>query len=348
MPVATDASSAEAAIPSACAELQGYRYTWNHRRVPDGDHIAWLAYHPAPLEAATTDAPLDRLDLHIAGAGSARVVSFAISPAWGTSDLCGPVWLADRASILIGYHTRGEDSVTDACVDVVPRDGEPRPLLREPGAQVLSIARSRDGGTIAVLLRATYPQRATLVLCGPDGAERTRIDATAWNDRAAAPSPDGTRIAVVTDRGVGVLAASGGEPQLLAEAPEQGFGVALPQWLANGESFVTTQNGDVVHVGLATGVLHRWPAPTLDGTAVAAFVLRGDRIAGAVVTHETDATAIDLLLHAGDAPKRVYADLWWLDLRDGSAVRSSMRDQRLVNWRHLAYVPRLSELMARW
>jgi len=343
----TDFAAAEAAIPKARTDLHEHDYSWNWRVAPDGK-VAWLVMHPSQLTAPAKEQQRDRLELLVAdgAGGTPRATSLDASFCWGPGEHCGPVWGSDGKSLLVGYHTEGTEFVTDVRIDRVRAGAAPGTFLRETGAHLLSIGQSRDGNSVAVLLDAIYPPRTSLCVCDRDGKQLTTMDLTGKGCRVASPSPDGSQVAVVMDNGLCVVATRGGEPRLLVATPKGTMDTSCPQWLDDGKAFVVAVGGDVVLASVEKGELHRWTARDLGGPAVTTVVTPGDTIGGAVVTHESEATALDLLQHAGDAPKRVHAELIWLDLRDGSHARSRLKPQRFASGRVLHYVPRISELLA--
>jgi hypothetical protein len=345
----TDFAAAERALadaPKLPKSPAGAAVRTAVRSSPDGTQRAWIVGYPGVLASAPSKPDAIELIVEDVASGKRSTTRFECAD-FNHDRRRGPVWSAD-GGVLVAYDVQGKETAYKACADLV-RNGEARPFLREEDWSVRSVAASA-AGTVAIALQHAWNGSSAVLVCGADGESRVVIDPGKSRCVSAAPSPDGRQIALLLDDQVAVAPATGGEPRKLAALDHADNYVTadrdVPTWLADGKSFVVAAGGDVVHVDVSNGELHRWNAAALGGTAADVVVLPGDAIAAAIALHETDANLADVVMHAGCASKSRYLDLVWLDLKSGKSQGSSIADKWVVgDW---ADMPKVGSLVARF
>lgn len=321
------------------------------RLSPDGQRLAWLAVADGkPMSASTDSRPLD-LMLGDATGREPRAVRLAEAK-WPDYAAFGPHWTADGKRVLVGYRVVDEDYRTTSCIDAVGLDGEVVPLVRRENETIvgLAVAPRGDwfGATFSTYHSDTRTETQSFLLYDGKGDLR-REQALGDAGGVAAFSPNASQLAFVSDHALFVGDVAAGAPDALDIVPTDATIAAAPQWLADGKRFVVAAGGGVALAEVGAGVRRHWRERELGGRAHAVVVLPGDAIAAAVVEREVDGNVVEVLLGAGHAPKRTFADLVLLDLATGVLQRSKVKVRVLERGHYaLPYLPRISELLAKY
>ena len=230
-----DDGSAQTRVMIAPGDVYGARWS------PDGQEIAYTLSVQGEDDSTETS-------LHVMAADGTADRTIAT-----TGDASGPAWSPDGGSIAFAQTIDGQDDVY-----VVARDGSNLRQVTEDPASDWAATWAPDGRSIA--FNSDRSGDYDLYRLDIESGAVTPITSGPANDYNAAISPDGTRIAFTSDRDGGryrtwVVAASGGEPSLVATDPDVGDDY-VPQWSPDGRriAFTSNRTGDFeVFVMSATG-----------------------------------------------------------------------------------------------
>lgn len=345
--------AAAASLPAAAPLLRDNGGGFCFRRSPDGASWAWFTIVDQTLISSHDPRPLDLCVAAVRGGGRTahRIHAEALGP---DARAIGPEWLPNSIEVAVGYCVRDDDRAVIACVDRIELvTGKVTALLRVADSKIDSISVATDGRRLAIMVYDGYSRvgetSRRLHIVDASGATQRAIDVPKKDgfDSSASWSPDQKTIAVTTGAGLFFVDADDGEPEFCCAVAADSIAAGKPVWNADGSAVTVAAGGGVVHASPKLGLLHRWTAAELGGRAAAVSSWNTPGVAAAIVEVEKAGSALGVLLGAGHAKQRTFAEVHLLSLVDGSRYRIDSATAEIGDRARqcLPYLPRITEML---